>query len=77
MEVEYGASIEQLNQRLGEVEVDHLPASPLAAKGAEQLKFADCLPADLAFAIADARFGDSESLRTCLEERRSGWTVAS
>jgi ATP-dependent Lhr-like helicase len=75
IEVDPATTVEQLNRRLSEVDVATLPPSPLAAQAADELKFADCLPGDLALAIADVRLGDPDAVRSCLAEPRNAWNT--
>lgn len=58
---------------LGMVDAASLSRSPIAEQMAIDLKFADCIPAEIALDIADARLGDEPSLRACLDEPRRGW----
>lgn len=58
IEIGWEVTLDDLNNRLAEIEAEDLPRSPLAVRAAAELKFADCLPTELALDIADARLGD-------------------
>jgi ATP-dependent Lhr-like helicase len=59
---------------IGEALRSQVPAMPAVNDRAlEGLKFADCLPKDLAAQVLAQRLLDSDSVQTAVEERLTGW----
>ena len=71
--LEPGTSVEQLNAKIASIDTGRVGLSPVMQQLAQDLKFADCLPAGVAVEITRRRFADPDSVRTCLDERRFGW----
>ena len=74
--LEPGTSVEQLNTKIASIDTGTVGLSPVMQQLAQDLKFADCLPAGVAVEITRRRFADPDSVRTCLDERRFGWNDA-
>ncbi len=62
------ATVEKLRHAIRELDADTLPTPAVAETLAKKLKFADCLPDDIALAIAAARVSDKSGINRVLSE---------
>jgi ATP-dependent Lhr-like helicase len=66
------ASPEKVRDYMAALDVDLLPAPSIAGELASKLKFADCLPADIALTIAAARVADTPGVGRVIAETVDG-----
>jgi ATP-dependent Lhr-like helicase len=70
-------SVEDLKQVVAGATAHALELAPwILTEAVDGLKFSDCLPKDLAFAVVARRLEDAPSTEQALRERIAGWTDA-